>query len=396
VLVVGGGFAGVAAAWALSSRGRDVLMTWEGPGASALYCGALDRADWAGPVDPRPLSRDAEAFLSALGCWAPPGGMGARLATTAGVLRPARCRDGALLDLEPLRGRSIGVVDFGRPGWDAQGLAQAWSQSGWARLTRTEFRVVSAVLPEAEVEALRWLAPMDLAARADDPAWAALLGDALRSVGDAESPLLLGPWLGLLPGSVERVRELVRRPIGETLCDPGGAAGWRWEAARDAWLERSGIVVRRGEVHAVRRLDPGFEVRGSWPVGADESRLEGDFSEVVLALGGVLGGGIRFLSGVGLGGRSFSLSLDAPVALRLAGREVALSSGALGADLQRLGLEALSDVGLWVDEQQLAHAPDLYAAGDVVADRPRSALEAIYAGIGAARTVCRVRASISP
>ena len=75
-----------------------------------------------------------------------------------------------------------------------------------------------------------------------------------------------------------------------------------------------------------------------------------------------------------------------------------------GADLQRLGLTALDEVGVLVDEQQravvsgssardVATRPELFAAGDVVADRPRTALEAIYAGIGAARAVCRVRAS---
>jgi FAD binding domain-containing protein len=394
VLVVGGGFAGMAAAWSLKTRGREVLLSWDGPGASALYSGALDRSDWGGPPDPRPLSRDAEAFLGALGCWAEPAGVSARLATTAGVLRSARCRDRALLDLEPLRGRRIGVVDFGRPGWDAEALARAWSASSWARGTRTEFRAV-AVTPPAQ-EAVRWLSPSDLAARWDDPAWTAMVGESLRHAGDRESPLLVGPWLGLEPSSVERLRQAVRRPIGETLSSPGGAAGWRFEAARDAWLERSGIQPLRGEVRSVARRESGFEVTGCWPLDAPETRLKADVSEVILAVGGVVGGGIRFLSGPGPRGRSFSLSLDAPVALRLGGREVALQSGALGADLQLLGLSALSEVGLLVDEQQLAHAPDLYAAGDVVADRPRCALEAIYAGIAAARAVCRVRASESP
>ncbi len=55
------------------------------------------------------------------------------------------------------------------------------------------------------------------------------------------------------------------------------------------------------------------------------------------------------------------------------------------------------DVGLSVNEGMLARAPDLYAVGDVVADRPRCALEAIDSGLGAARAACRVRApSLSP
>lgn len=395
VLVVGGGLAGVAATWALSRRGRDVVLAWESEGASALYSGALDRTEWGGPPDPRPLSADAELFLSELGCFAPPGPVGARLATAAGLLRPARCRDAALLDLESCRGRRVDVVDLGRPGWDAAALARAYSASAWARLSRTEFRVLAVAPPD--VAAARWLSPIDLAARADDPAWAAALGASLREAGDRESPLLIGPWLGTLPGSAERVREVVRRPIGETLSEPGGAAGARFTAARDAWLERAGIEVRHGEVRSIHRLEAGYGVRGSWRGQDSESELGADITEVILALGGLVGGGVRYLSGAGAGGRSFSLSLECPVALRLGGREVALQSGALGADLQHLGLEALESVGLMIDERQLAHPPDLYAAGDLVADRPRCALEAVYAGIAAARAVCRVRAaSVSP
>lgn len=395
VLVVGGGFAGIAATWALSRRGRDVVLAWESEGASALYSGALDRTDWGGPPDPRPLSADADVFLSALGCFAPPGGVGARVATAAGLIRPARCRDAALMDLETCRGRRVDVVDFGRPGWDAAALARAYSASAWARSSRTEFRALAVAAPDAE--AVRWLSPIDLAARADDPVWATALGTTLRDAGDGESPLLIGPWLGALPGSAERVRESVRRPIGETLSEPGGAAGARFTAARDAWLERAGVEVRHGEVRSIRWLDAGYGVRGLWRGQEVESELGAEVTEVILALGGLVGGGVRFLTGLGVGGRSFSLSIDVPVALRLGGREVALQSGALGADLQQLGLDALTSVGLSVDERQLAHPPDLYAAGDLVADRPRCALEAVYAGIAAARAVCRVRAaSVSP
>jgi glycerol-3-phosphate dehydrogenase subunit B len=394
-LVIGGGFAGVAAAWALSRRGREVSLVWDGEGSSSLYPGALDRVDWGGQLDPRPLSADADAFLSALGCFAPAGSSGARLATTAGVIRPARCRDRALLDLEACRGRRVDVVDFERPGWDAVALARAWSESAWARQTRTEFRALSVVAPE--IEAARWLPASDLAARADDPEWSTRLASALAAGDGSDSPLLVGPWLGLAHESVERLRLALRRPIGETLSDPGGAAGLRYEAARDAWLARSGIRVERSLVSSVARRGERFEVLCRKSNDAPLTSFGDDITEVILAIGGVAGGGIRFLAGAGLERRSFSLSLEVPVALRLEGREVSIQSGALGADLQHLGLEALMDVGLVVDEQMLARAPDLYAVGDVVAARPRCALEAIYSGLGAARAVCRMRApSTSP
>jgi glycerol-3-phosphate dehydrogenase subunit B len=319
----------------------------------------------------------------------------ARLATPAGVIRTARCRDRALLDLEPWRGRRIDVVDLGRPGWDAMALARAYSESAWARQTHTTFRVLAVAPPDAD--SVRWLPDLELCARGDDPAWAESLTGALASAGNGESPLLIGPWLGLSPASVERVRSELRRPIGETLSDPGGAAGQRFEAARDAWLERAGIPVLAAHVESVERRGARYDVLARAEPDAPLAPVADDIETVILAIGGVAGGGIRFLAGNGPEGRSFSLSLQAQLALRLGGREVSIQSGALGADLQQIGVEALLDVGLSVSEAMLASPPDLYAVGDVVAERPRCALEAVDSGLTAARAACRVRApSLSP
>ena len=393
-LVIGGGFAGLAAAWALSRRGREVRIAWEGAGASSLYSGALDRTDWGALADTRPLAPDAEAFLSVLGCFAPSGTSGGRVATSAGMLRPARCRDRALLDLDPWRGRRIEVVDLGRPGWDAAALARAWSESAWARQTHTEFQPVSVTPPEPE--AVRLLPSGELAARADDPEWLARLGQSLGRAGDGDRPLLIGPWLGLEPASVERLRAQLRRPIGETLSEPGGAAGARFEAARDAWLASAGLTVEHASVRSVRWRGSSYEVLATRDDGELHALADGvdtHIEEVVLAIGGVVGGGIRFLAGGGPEGRSFSLSLDAQLPVRLAGREVALSSGALGVDLQQLGVDALTLVGVSVDERMLARAPALYAAGDVVEGRPRCALDAIDSGLEAARAACRTKST---
>jgi glycine/D-amino acid oxidase-like deaminating enzyme len=178
-LVIGGGFSGIAAAWALSRRGRAVRLVWQGAGASSFYPGALDRVEWGALPDARPLGADAEAFLSALGCFAPPGSVPARLATPAGVIRTARCRDRGLLDLEPWRGRRIDVVDLGRPGWDAEWLARAFSESAWARQTHTTFRALRVESPD--VDSVRWLPDLELAARGDDPAWGDRLAQALAT-----------------------------------------------------------------------------------------------------------------------------------------------------------------------------------------------------------------------
>jgi glycerol-3-phosphate dehydrogenase subunit B len=217
---------------------------------------------------------------------------------------------------------------------------------------------------------------------------------------------------------VLRVREAARRPLGEVLSAPGGPAGFRFEAARDAWLARSGthgsaVQSRRGTVLDIQQAKQGLAVWVSARDGKHEA-LEPAPSEVVLAIGGVAGGGVRFLAGPSLAGpggtggvpsgsesRSFSLSLRVagergPLSLRLDGREVSLESGALGVDLQSLGRGALERVGVLVDGTQLTAVANVWAAGDVVADRPRAGLEAIYAGIAAARGVCRVSASQIP
>lgn len=408
VLVIGGGFAGLAAAWALSRRGRQVSLVWDGAGASSLYPGVLDRQEWDGPPDPRPLPREVEEFVQVLDCWAPPSGASARVATSSGVLRPARVCDRALLDLEPLRGQRVDVVDVVRRGWDAPDLARAWSASSWARQSRTEFRAVPVELPDGP--ALRFLPEGELAARVDDPAWAAALGEALRRAGDGHAPLLCGPWLGLVPGSAQRVREAARRPLGEVLSTPGGPAGFRFEAARDAWLARSEIDVRRASVEQVTLAAPALAARGGPSqgfavtlrdaAGATE-QLSPQPTEVILATGGVAGGGVRFLAGTGAEARTFSLSLGvnvhgAALSLRLRGREVSLESGMLGADLQGLGRAALEQVGVLSDELQGTPLPGVFVAGDVVAERPRAALEAIASAIVAARAVCRVSVSQIP
>ncbi len=402
-LVIGGGFAGVAAAWALSRRGRRVTLLWEGAGASSLYPGVLDRQDWDGLPDPRPVAKEVEEFLHVLDCWAPPSGAGVRVATSSGVLRPARVCDRALLDLELWRGQRVDVADVPRPGWDAQELARAWSASSWARHSRTEFRAVPVELPDGP--ALRFLPQAELAARADEPAWAATLGEALRSAGDGQAPLLCGPWLGLLPGSAQRVREAARRPLGEVLSAPGGPAGFRFEAARDAWLQRSEVQVRRARVEQVTLGAQGFEVSfRAFAVDGPEApaeRLSPQPSEVILATGGLVGGGVRFLAGTGAAARAFSVSLSVsargvPLALRLRGREVSLESGLLGADAQELGRAALEQVGVLSDELQGTPLPGVYVAGDLVADRPRAGLEAISSAIVAARAACRVNVSQIP
>lgn len=392
-LVVGAGFAGCAAAWQLLRFGAEVSLVWEAGGASELYSGALDREPWAGRASlQRPLGAHESEFLASLGLWALNEGTPSRLAAGSGVVRGADLRDRALLNLEPWRGGKIAVVDWGRPGWDAAQLARAWSESPWASESRSELVRVELAPPSREE--LRLLSDHDLALCFDEPPWQAAVAESLRALDPAFAACIVGPWLGLSPDCSERLRRLSGRALGESLSDPGGLAGVRFQIARDAWLGRTRLPAYRGRVQSLQRTAQG--IVATWrALDASTSEPLGEaFDCVVLALGGVLGGGVRYQSGlVSTRSGAFSLSLEAPAELRLDGRDVGLVAGSEGADLVALGMAALDRVGVRVtSEQQLPEQAGLFAAGDVVAARPRTALEAISAGLRAAEAAVRASA----
>jgi len=119
--------------------------------------------------------------------------------------------------------------------------------------------------------------------------------------------------------------------------------------------------------------------------GAGENEtLEVD--AVVLAVGGVAAGGVVLddpLQGH-RGGASFHLSLDAPVRFELDGEELDGVSSLHGVDFEKLGLGVLERVGLLAEEQRVGGQRGLFAAGDAVAGRRRTVLEAVRSGIAAA------------
>jgi hypothetical protein len=390
-LVIGGGFAGCAAAWELAQLGADVSLVWDSGGASELYSGALDLEPWAtsdGASVYAPSAHEAE-FLASLGLWALNEGIPTRLGAGSGVVRSAALRDRAQLNLEVWRGGKVAVVDWGRPGWDGALLARAWSESAWARATRTEFLRVA--LEPPSIRELRLLSDYDLATCFDDAAWQATVAERLRAIDPVFAACMTGPWLGLSPDTAERLRRLSGRALGEALSDPGGLAGVRFQVARDAWLGRARLAAYRGKVDAVQRSAQGLRVRWQERGAQSSAPMAELFQCVILATGGVLGGGVQYASGLeSTRHGAFSLSLDAPAELRLDGRDVSLLAGSEGADLVALGMGALERVGVRVlADQGVPEQPGLFAVGDVVAGRPRTALEAVRAGIRAASAAAR-------
>lgn len=381
VVVVGGGFAGVAAAWAAARASVSVVLVHGGAGASALYAGILD-----GP----PPDAEGRELCQALGLSVED--TSRAVATREGVIRTAFGRDPALLDLDAVAGARVAVADLGRDDFDAELLAQSFGASPWARRTRTRF--VAAPVRALASGAERRIAAYDLAVAFDAPERQRALAASLGGAGAEADAWLLGPWLGVDAPVAGELSRALARPVGEVSSPPGGAAGARFERRRDALLSTIGVQVRRERalsVSASGRSRPALELELE-PGG----RLEA--SAVVLALGGVGAGGIAFASQDDTTlARGCRLSLAAPVVFEL-DREVFDGSSSLaGLSFQTLGLGALERIGVRADPAGAASAElPLYAAGDVVAGRDRTVLTAIASGLAAGKSAARAARSETP
>jgi glycerol-3-phosphate dehydrogenase subunit B len=178
-------------------------------------------------------------------------------------------------------------------------------------------------------------------------------------------------------------------PVGETTSHVGGAAGARFERARDALFGGSSVEVSHGRVSAVEvegeRWLVRFDDDGETKKGRDGELEAG---AVVLATGGVAAGGIAFVWDPERGAHGFRLPFSAPVALALDG-EPGDSGGSLyGASLETRGLGVLERVGIHAAPTGAPlgeSRPGLFVAGDAAAARPRTVLEAVRSGIRAAR-----------
>lgn len=384
VVVIGGGASGLAAAHGAHEAGANVVVLVGRPGATALGSGALD--------GPRLASLGAArgavlSFVEALGAWDLTED-GSQLATNAGLLRESRGRDRGLLDLGAFKNAVVGVVDASRPAWDAVGLARAWSAEPWAQARGVRFEPVAVdVLRHAH----ETVAPdADLAAQHDDPGRVAWLLERLQEAAALESKcaVMLGPWLGTRTGVSARLSMQLGKPVGEPLSPPGGVAGLRFETARDELLARMGATRASG--WAVRLTSGGATPS---PVRIElESGEAIDAEAAVLAVGGLVGGGIRFAPP-----QPFALSVACPAVLAHRGAPLVTSGSPHGAPFEAFAWSGqrtaagFERVGVWIDDGGRLRAADgstgvgLFAAGDTVADAPRTLLDAIRSGLVAGR-----------
>jgi len=395
VVVIGAGAAGVAAAWSAHREGARVTLVSRGVGASALGGGAVDDVPWEQrPRAAAPLDPDLEAFSGALGAWRIHGSQLARAATLAGRIRPARGLDRSLLDLAALPAGRLLLPRAPRAGWAADSLAAALGDAPFARSRNLELTPVN--IPVLLHEDERRMPDGELAARHDDDERLDWLATRLREgasrLGSAVG-VLLGPWLGAAAARAERLSSLVGLPTGEVLLGVGSAAGMRFEAARDRLLDKLGVKVVRARATTIERHGDRFRV------ALEQITLTA--RAVVLATGGLVGGGLRYAPPERLadgdlpprGGLPFSLSVDAPVTLASRGAMLEVVSSLHGPELDETAWPNPSEPGVLevvgVRCDGVRAGPGLTAAGDVIADRPRTLLEAVASGIRAGREAAR-------
>jgi glycerol-3-phosphate dehydrogenase subunit B len=388
VAVIGAGVAGTAAAYAAVAEGAEVTLVGARPGATALGSGAIDGAT------SRPFGDDRArvlAFFEALDLWEIDAEK-CRVATSSGVIREARGRDRAVLDLSRASPGVVAVADAGRAGWDAASLARAWTREAWAKERGLRFEPLKADILRLADE--RSIPDADLAARHDDPErvrWlAARLGELAGLAG--MSALVMGPWLGLRTHVAQELTRVLSLRVGEPLSAPGGVAGLRFELARDALLGRSGVRHVKQRAGALSPLE-GSGVK----IELESSAIEAD--AVVLALGGLAAGGIVWAPS--RGGHGFELSVDCPASFALGSRPILPSGSPCGALFEafawsgRASAAGFERVGVSTDAEGQVRDGEgklvgwLYAAGDVAADAPRTLLEAIRSGIAVGTLAAR-------
>ncbi len=409
VFVVGAGAAGLAAAWAAARHGATVRLVDSGSGVSALVGGAADHRPWeeiARAVALRgqtPLAGELPAgvadFAADLDLWSLPLAEEPllRLATEAGRLRTARGADSALLDWTqiPAGGRVI-LPRAIRSEWDAGSLARSLREDTYVRSRGLKLEVVDAKLFKLQGE--ERIAPADLALRHDEPqrlAWLEMrLGQLVAEAG-ASDAILLGPWLGVRSPVASVLSKNLGLVVGEVLSGVGGAAGLRFEFARERMLAKLGIELQLACVEAVEPVEDGYAL-------SIEGRQPPEIADaVVLAIGGVAAGGVVYCApetragrdAPDRGSRAFKLSLDAPVDLRAHGKRLDVTSSIHGPRMDDCAWPIDADPGLLeavgVDCDPTGRVlPGLYAAGDAVGDAPRTVLEAVASGIRAAAAAC--------
>jgi glycerol-3-phosphate dehydrogenase subunit B len=317
VLVIGGGYAGFAAAWSANAAGASTAILESGGGASLLSLGALDWYDWhdADATGSASLLADERAVRSLLTVF--PGFEHAKtsealalLATVSGETRPTRVAHRALLNLRALPiGSRVAIPSA--PGIYAEPLARALNESTIAREQQLLFSVIRSTLCKHRDE--HDVSMLELAKRHDDPARQAFLLRELAAIAQSgHHACLLPPLLGTLPDTCPRLQAEAPLMIGELYGFTPSPMSLRYAAALGTALSNLAIPRIRAKVTALGFL-------GNRIVAETDSGARWSARAIVLATGGILGGGLRYTPAAAGDGREFPFQASAEFSLGLDG-----------------------------------------------------------------------------
>ncbi|MDY0059968.1 MAG: FAD-binding protein [Myxococcota bacterium] len=326
--MIGGGLAGILAAVAAARAGATVTLVSRAPGATALSMGGVDllpswplasgawrlerptlAARWA-----RLQREEPEHPLAAAGCtledlveaarflrehllgaplaWRGPEEPPFLLPTERGTLReidlaPAVCEAGDLSRVDLFRVGVVGLPEL--PSFDPGYLAVALAD----RLQTPDGFVP--LLPELRFGEGCWERPVALA-RALEADQGELLCQALTELaqGQGLTHLLLPPVLGLSgsPGLLARLRAGTGLAVFEPLAVNAPCPGLRLHHALHDLAEAFGVRRLLGQVDAYELADDGRQVVGLRISTPPETTSFLACQEVVLATGGLYGGGL--------------------------------------------------------------------------------------------------------
>lgn len=387
VLVIGAGVAGTAAALSAKQAGADVAIVSGSVGASGLASGAIDLEPWErATTEPAELDAFCTALLARLGATVGPAS--ALVASASGLVRPARGRDLALLDLASLPAGRVFVADADASGWDAAALCRAWNAAPRARKRQLSFEPLAGHFLKHTGE--RAMTAVEIAARHDAPERLAWLGSALRDAlakAGACVAVVLPPWLGASAPRANALGSIVGVACGEAIALSGGPAGRRFEAQRDRALADAGVESAQGWVTRVttERDEVTVELEGGDARTCDA---------VVLAVGGLVGGGIVYTPAEAILATAvppyprnvFSCAIDVAVAIGEGGKELVVPGSMFGLPAEQtswpFSRDPLSErVGVLSRGSRAAER--VYVAGDCMADRARTWVAAMQSGAAA-------------
>lgn len=383
IAVVGSGIAGTAAALAARAQGEEVTLVRGAAGATILAPGLVDDDPWQHAREPRPLSDAEMRVLDALSLHRIAQER-ALAAVTTGIVRPARGIDRALLDLARVPKGVVLVPEVEREGWDAPALARALSESEISRARGLVFEAVPAQLLLHTED--RTLPDPDIAARYDDPAQLAKLAQRLRAMSgiDKAAAVVLPPWLGAKAPRAEALSAMLEIPCGEIAASPGSTAGVRFGHARDRALASAGVNVIGGFVDRI-----GAEGDMCILHMSDAEALQA--SAVVVASGGLVGGGIVYTPSEAFLATALPRNPRPPFECSPAGAGTLGHDGAaidvpgslFGVQPEMLAWPFIDPAPM--EQIGILTCPrNVFVAGDVMADRPRTFLAALRSGVAAA------------